>query len=398
MDELCTFLGNCRCPNCLAEMPQLMEDDPDRYQRLRAMRVSFQEEMRKRQLKTEKLENAKAAAKEEEEQQLLEEELRLQAEEERQSKLDEALMMEQERVVKQKEEQVRLAAKLLKERLLNEIRIKEEAMRRAIEIEEEQKRLEEERKQAELRHKLEAERMQAEAEQNAMDEEMDLVKHAILKREHEEEERKAKEIELRKLQLDQARKAKEAARLHREETARKKAEALLAQEAMIKAMEAEQKRLKEEQARRERDAQDSHERAMATAKAAAKKQAATFVLPRHMGFFEFNKAGRKFRGVRKLKQLAKQEDGSLARRDIALVTCSDIMFLCSPSNNGPFVLIHMPSPRGNITAETETNPSFPPFTLKINFSGENYWLQTSSQNEIDFWLKTIRTPEPASGQ
>lgn len=190
---------------------------------------------------------------------------------------------------------------------------------------------------------------------------------------------------------------------------------------MIRAMEAEQQRLKEEQARREeearlhaeeeaRRAQEEAAKALEIAKnarmsvvsnvsegspasAPKPRQAATFVLPRVMGTFEFNKPGRKFRGVRKLKRMEKQEDGTIDYRDVALVTCNDIMFLCSPSQNGPFVLIHLPSPRAEVQAIEETNPSFPPLTLRITFSGVQHYLLTSSQAELDFWVKTVNNPE-----
>jgi len=415
MEDLCTFLGNCRCPKCLEENPEIMEDDPGRYERLRAQRVSAQKELLKMKEKMAKMKIAQDAENEEKKKKKLMEEMLAQEKEEEALKFEEQKMLAEEDAYKQRQEKKRIAAQALKDRFDAEKKAKEDAIRKAEEDRLEAIRQEEEKRLAEIEAQRKA-LAEEERLHSTVDLEMSRVKDEILKKERDEEALKAKEIEARKQILVTARKAKENARLSQEAALRQKVEALMAQEAMIRAMEAEQKRLKDEQARREEEArihaeEDAKARAEAQARmsqaqarmsvvsnvsegAPAKpRQAATFILPRSMGVFEFNKPGRKFRGVRKLKRMEKQEDNTIDYRDVALVTCNDIMFLCAPSQNGPFVLIHLPSPRAEVQATEETDPTFPPLTLRITFSGVQHYLLTSSQAELDFWMKTVNNPE-----
>lgn len=395
-NDPCTYLGNCRCQKCLEEHPEYLDEDPEQFERVQAYRKSVQEEMRRMQLRIDKLENAKKASKESEERKKLQEEMLKQEEQERKLQAEEEGILE---LRKTKMEKIRKASYALKDRLEAEKKAKEAAIRMAEEMRLLAIREEEDKK----REAALLSRAKDDAERKTVLEDMYRVKEEILKREREEEERKSREIEERKQALELARKTKEQERKMKEEEIKKRAEALMAQEAMIKAMEAEQQRARDEHAKREAEAKAQaearelaekaeSERRASQAKARRTSQAATFVLPRHMGIFEFNKSGRKFRGVRKLKRIENNPEGGFDYADVAIVKCSDIMFLCSPTDNGPFVLLHVPFPRGEIQGAPETAPEYPPFTLRMSFGNQVYHLLTSGNPELEFWIKTISSP------
>jgi len=113
-----------------------------------------------------------------------------------------------------------------------------------------------------------------------------------------------------------------------------------------------------------------------------------FVLPESFGEFRYAKRNRAFRALRRFSKVVAKDTVI----PVALVVCTDIIFLCTPGElpTDPLILLHQPSQRTGCKVESDADSKR--FVLTME-GGERHLLECTTDKEALFWINSIQKME-----